>query len=223
MARKVAPPGQLRSDVSPSKVPGYSRRSAFPSPGRGCLSWRSLRCRVLLIASYRICRVDPIPPLPRRFRRTEVVFRRNRPPAPCESGFILSCASFASRVPSRVHLPVRVSAAGAFRGVLSLITTSARGVHSPTGIPGPSTFRPQRFARSRRFAPPQPCALVSSRCRVQGARSRGCPTLQPHHLVGDRYPRAVGAIACRFPGASERHVDLRVLLQTVVRDVVRTG
>jgi hypothetical protein len=83
-----------------------------------------------------------------------MVFRRYRPPAPCEAGFILSCAPFASRVPSRVHLPVRVSAAGASRGVLSLITTSARGVHSPAGIPGPPTFRPQRFTRSRRFAPP---------------------------------------------------------------------
>jgi hypothetical protein len=144
----------LRSDVSPSKVPGCSRRAAFPSPGHGTLSWRPLRFRVLCVASYRTCRVDPIPPLPRRFRRTEVVFRRYRPPAPCDAGFILSCAPFASRVPSRDHLPARVAAAGAFRGVHSLITTSARGVHSPAGIPAPPTFRPQRFARSRRFAPP---------------------------------------------------------------------
>ena len=154
MARKVAPPGQLRSDASPSKVPGCSRRAAFPSPGHGTLSWRPLRFRVLCVASYRTFRVDPIPPLPRRFRRTEVVFRRYRPPAPCDTGFILSCAPFASRVPSRDHLPARVAAAGAFLGVLSLITTSARGVHSPAGIPAPPTFRPQRFARSRRFAPP---------------------------------------------------------------------
>jgi hypothetical protein len=69
---------------------------------------------------------------------------------------------------------------------------------------------------------PRPCALVSSRCHVQGSRSRGCPTLRPYHLVGDLYPRAVGAAACRFPGASERRVDLRVLLRTVVCGVGRT-
>jgi hypothetical protein len=38
---------------------------------------------------------------------------------------------------------------------------------------------------------------------------------------GGRYPRAVGAAACRLPGSSERRVDLRVLLQTGVRSVRR--
>jgi hypothetical protein len=35
-----------------------------------------------------------------------------------------------------------------------------------------------------------------------------------------RYPRAVGVVACRLPGASERRVDLRVSIQTGVRSVV---
>jgi len=40
--------------------------------------------------------------------------------------------------------------------------------------------------------------------------------IQPYHLVGDLCPRAVGDVACRLPGASERRVDLRVSLRIVV-------
>jgi len=85
-------------------------------------------------------------------------------------------------------------------------------------------FRPQRFARSRRFAPPLTLRACFIALPCPGFSLQGfVPTFQPHHLVGDRSPRAVGAAACRLPGSSERRVDLRVLLRSVVRGVERMG
>jgi hypothetical protein len=172
-----------RPDVSPSEVPGFSRPAAFPSPGRSSLSWRRLPCRVLFVASYRACWVDPIPPMPRRFRRTVMVFRRCRPPAPCETGFILSCALSAFRVPSRVGLSARLSTANASLGVSSLFTTSTRGVHLPPGVPHPTMFRPQRFARSRRFAPPRALRACFIALPRPGFSLQGFPpTIRPYRI-----------------------------------------
>jgi hypothetical protein len=85
-------------------------------------------------------------------------------------------------------------------------------------------FRPQRFARSRRFAPPLALRACFIALPCPGFSLQGfVPTFQPHHLVGDRSPRVVGAAACRLPGSSERRVDLRVLLRSVVRGVERMG
>jgi hypothetical protein len=97
------------------------------------------------VSSYRACWVSPIPSLPRRFRRTEMVFRRHRPPASCEAGFILSCATLSFRVPSCSHLPACVSAASASLGVPSLFTTSARGVLYPANDPAFSGVPPAAF------------------------------------------------------------------------------
>ena len=60
------------------------------------------------------------------------------------------------------------------------------------------------------------CAAVS-RVLAPGVSSSSlaAPPFSGH------YPRAVGAAACRFPGASERRVDLRVFIQTGVRSVRR--
>jgi hypothetical protein len=58
-----------------------------------------------------------------------------------------------------------------------------------TGIPGPPMFRPQRFARSRRFAPPRTLRACFIALPCPGFSLQGfCPTFQPHHLVGDRIP-----------------------------------
>jgi hypothetical protein len=67
-----------------------------------------------------------------------------------------------------------------------------------------------------------PCALVSSRCRVQGSRSRGF--LPPSGRTASSAAVTLTSLAppaCRLPGSSKRRVDLRVLLQTVVRSVRR--
>jgi hypothetical protein len=90
----------------------------------------------------------------------------------------------------------------------------------PMEVPPPSMFRPQRFARSRRVAPPRTLRVCFAALPCPGFALQGFPpTIRPHRLVVGRYPRAVGDVACRLPGASERRVDLRVLLRTVVRSV----
>ena len=68
-----------------------------------------------------------------------------------------------------------------------------------------------------------PCALVSSRCHVQGSRSRGLFPQSGRITSSVTVPLSPFVPpACRLPGASERHVDLRGLLRTVVRDVAWT-
>ena len=160
----------------------------------------------MLVTSYRIRWVDPIPPLPRRFRRTAVVFRRYRPPSSCETGFILSCALLVSRVPSRVDLPARSRAPS-----LGSSPSSRHQLEESTW-----RWASQARLRSARSVShaldglllPAPCALVSSRSRVQGSRSRGLiPTIQPYHLVGDRFPRVVRV--ARLPVARRQRTSRR--------------
>src|SRR5690606_12979321 len=86
--------------------------------------------------------------------------------------------------------------------------TSAPGVHSSPGIPSPTTFRPQRFARSRRLAPPRALRVCFAALPCPGFRSRGLiPPTEPRHLVGGRYPRAVGA--ARLPVARRQPASRR--------------
>jgi hypothetical protein len=81
-------------------------------------------------------------------------------------------------------------------GFASLMTTSTRGVLYSPGIPRPTMFRPQRFARSRRLAPPRALRACFIALPCPGFSLQGLlPPFEPHHLVGGRYPRAVG-VAC---------------------------
>jgi hypothetical protein len=94
------------------------------------------------------------------------------------------------------------------RGVLSLLAASTRGVHSPPGIPSPTTFRPQRFARSRRLAPPRVLRVCFAALPCPGFRFKGLlPPSEPYHLVGGHDPRAVGAI--RLPVARRQRTSRR--------------
>jgi len=71
-------------------------------------------------------------------------------------------------------------------------------------IPRSPAFRPQRFTRSRRFAPPRALRACFIAQPCPGFQLQGFdPTTQPHRLVGDRFPLVVGSVACRLPGASE--------------------
>ena len=156
-------------------------------------------------------------PMPRRFRRTVVVFHRHRCPhlamrehplvsfALLQSSFELSSARALAR-------PC------ASPGVSSLFATSARGVHCSPGFPSPTVFRPQRFARSRRLAPPRASRVCFAALPCPGFRFRGC-LLRPGRTTSSVAVTLAPLVtlACRLPGASERHVDLRVLLQTGVR------
>ena len=85
-------------------------------------------------------------------------------------------------------------------GFASLMTTSTRGVHNSPGIPRPTMFRPQRFARSRRLTPPRALRACFIALPCPGFSLQGLlPPFEPHHLVGGRYPRAVGV--ARLPVA----------------------
>ena len=67
-----------------------------------------------------------------------------------------------------------------------------------------------------------PCALVSSRCRVQGSRFRGLflrPILTTSSVASTLTPLA--AFAYRLPGASEPRVDLRVFVPIGIRGATR--
>jgi hypothetical protein len=173
MARKVAPPGQLRSDLSPSKVPGFSRPAAFPSPGPGSLSWRPLRFRVLCVASYRVCRVDPIPPGPRRFRRARWSSAATGPRLLAKTG----SSSRVLRSPPEFLLAFTCLRASPPQAPSVGFHPSSRHQLEESTHRRASQAR-LRSARSVSHALdglllPQPCAPVSSRCRVQGSRSRG--------------------------------------------------
>jgi hypothetical protein len=61
-------------------------------------------------------------------------------------------------LPFRVHSclsPARHKCRAPSLGSRPPFATLAREVHSPSGFPHPTTFRPQRFSRSRRLAPPR--------------------------------------------------------------------
>jgi hypothetical protein len=79
---------------------------------------------------------------------------RCRPPFPCESGFILSCALPPLQSTDRfspARTPLRASST--FLGVLFPIAAPTSRVHFPVSFPRSPMFRPQRFSRSRRLAP----------------------------------------------------------------------
>jgi hypothetical protein len=67
-------------------------------------------------------------------------------------------SSYALYLPYRVRSclsPARCpKALGAFLGVPVPFATQACGVHNSPGVPHPTSFRPQRFSRSRRLTPP---------------------------------------------------------------------
>jgi hypothetical protein len=123
-------------------------------------------------------------------------------------------ASPLARLRSRVRAPSV--------GSCALFTTSTRGVHVSPGIPSPTTFRPQRFARSRRLAPPRALRVCFAALPCPGFRFKGC-LLRPSRTSSS--PAVTSAplapSACRLPGASERRVDLEVVLSSRVRSVRR--
>jgi hypothetical protein len=95
---------------------------------------------------------SPIPVWRRPFSRACRFSSVRRPPLTCVNGFILSCASLLFRV-SRAGPAARLPTLDASRGVASLFAVSADGVHM-RGHPRPAKFRPRRFSRPRRLAPP---------------------------------------------------------------------
>jgi hypothetical protein len=171
---------------------------------------------------YRVCWVNSIPPLPRRFRRTAVVFRPA--PSPCIlRSRVHPIVSFVLLQSSFLQSPARA------RRRLERLPWGLVPLHDISQSSPPSAERP-----ASDFVPPSAfrtlstvsssinlahlfrCAAVS-RVLAPGVASHDSAAM----VLATRYPRAVGAAACWFPSASERRVDLRVLLRIVVRSVRR--
>jgi hypothetical protein len=162
--------------------------------------------------------VTPLPPVPRRFWRTAVVFRRRRPPC-----FVRNTGSSSRELRSPPEFfrfsPAR-PAPSTFREVWSLFATSAPGVLC---LPG---FRSQQRSILRVSHPLDglllhvPCELVSSRYRVQGSRFRGFLPRVSRKISS--IPRSLSPLAptsCWWvtTSASHRRVDLRALLRPGIR------
>jgi hypothetical protein len=95
-------------------------------------------------------------PWPCCFQLTFAVLPWYRPPSSCEHGFILSGASLPLQSSSPLQTcPLPLRAPSTFPGVPFPIATTIRGVHLSASFLSSPMFRPQRFSRSRRFAPPR--------------------------------------------------------------------
>jgi len=121
---------------------------------------------------------------------------------------------------SFVSLPARAPARAPSVGSLALFATSAPGVHIPTGVPCPSSFRPRCFAHPRRVPPP--CALRA--CFIPlpcpGFSLQGFPPRdQPVPLVEARALAPLAPTSCEWlpTRASRRRVDLRALFRSRIR------
>jgi hypothetical protein len=129
---------------------------------------------------YRVCWVNPIPPMPRRFRRTVVVFRPA--PSPCILrsrvhpivSFVLLQSAFLQS-PARARLRLERLP----WGLVPLHDINRPSPHPP-GIPCPTSFRPQRFARSRRLPPRPTLRIYFATLPCPGFSLQGLPpTIQP--------------------------------------------
>jgi hypothetical protein len=128
------------------------------------------------------------------------------------------CLSF--RVRAACHLP-DTEAPNAFLGVLLPFATQAREVHSPPGLPHPTTFRPQRFSRSRRLTPSRTVAGLFHPTATSGIRSSGAfPAAKPARLIDESCPHVVPelrlTVGCPTAASSTR-VASRALIRAAIR------
>jgi len=123
---------------------------------------------------------SPLPPRPRPFNRALRFLFVRRPPQACAYGFILPRAfrllqsSTTNDLLPASQKTLRPSdrPESASLGVPSLIAASTSGVHHSPGIPSRTSFRPRRFSRPRRLAPPPAFAGLFH----PAATSRVCPS-----------------------------------------------
>jgi hypothetical protein len=115
-----------------------------------------VRSRVLFASKLRSRRVTSLPPWPCCFQPTFAVCHFVAGPRSLASpGSSSRALLLLFRVLTESDPPVRSRerATSTFLGVPFPIATSASRVHQPMSFPRSSSFRPQRFSRSRRLAP----------------------------------------------------------------------
>jgi hypothetical protein len=116
----------------------------------------SMALQSIVCVGVSTCSGWSIPPLPRRFRRTDVVFPSTPAPVFLRSRVhpLVSSISPSERLP-RVPARLALRPPSSFLGVPSPLRGNDSWSPRPTGIPGPSMFRPRRFSRPRRLTPPR--------------------------------------------------------------------
>ena len=136
------------------------------------------------------------PELSRRFHLSPGLFR-----LPSPATFATGSSSHERHVPFRVqrdpHPPPARSRQQLPWGLSPLRDISQRRPH-PRGIPALASFRPRRFSRPRRFAPPPALRVYFAPQPRPGFALQGfVPPALPHGLVARRFPRAVGSSRLR--------------------------
>jgi len=164
--------------------------------------------RVLFAPRYRVCWVSAFPPLPRRFRRTAVVFPRYRPPSSVKK---TGSSSRKLHPPSEFVLPSParcVAAPSAFLGVFALLAVSVPGVHFTAGVPAHLCSALSVSHTLDGFLLHEPCRLISSRCHVQGFTS-GVSSHEPAvSALTAPFPLAVGVMSLlMLPPAPVHHAS----------------
>jgi hypothetical protein len=156
----------------------------------------------------------------RRFQRPRG-FPSMPVPAPLRAR-IHPLLSFTSSSEYCCLLPARCPRApSAFSRVLLPFATTARGVHSTASFPLSPTFRPQRFARSRRLTPPrtsQACFILQPR---PGFALQGFSPL-PSRLASSTSRALLPFLGRLLPascptGARSSHPDSRALIRAAIR------
>jgi hypothetical protein len=119
---------------------------------------------------------------------------------------------------SPAHCP---RALGASDRVSLPFATKACEVHLTPGFPHPTTFRPQRFSRSRRVAPSRAVVGLFHPTATSGIRSSGVfPAAKPARLIDESCPRVVGEFllaASRPAVASSTRFAFRALIRAAIR------
>jgi hypothetical protein len=182
---------------------------------------------VLFVSSYRRFWVTPLPPMPRHFGRTMMVFRRYRPPSSVKN---TGSSSRELRSPPEFVVPTSARASapclrttrdhGRLPWVLDLFATSTPRVHVRRASQAHLRSAPSVSHALDGLLLAAPCRLVSSCCHVQVSRSRGFRPRTSRTTSSVAAPSApLAPSAChRLPGnASRRRVDLEVLIRSEIR------
>jgi len=165
------------------------------------------------------------PPRPRRFRRE----KRFLPVAVRRLTFAKRFHPLVSFTPlqsSPGTYPPRASQCEApSLGLPSLFATSTNGVLA-TGVPGPPRFRPRRFSRPRRFAPPSALWVYFTPLPRPGFSLQGFSL--PHSRSTSSVARALSSLAMvpcqQLPtGAASHHLALRAFAPCASPLLARRG
>jgi hypothetical protein len=101
--------------------------------------------------------------------------------------------------------------------------TGAREVHSTPGFPHPTTFRPQRFSRSRRVTPSHAVVGLFHPTATSGIRSSGVfLATKPARLIAESCPLAV-AESRLTTGCPTAASSTRLASRAFIRVAIRCG